>query len=58
MKDLAKAARGALDDITSRGYHGGLKIGNREIIDLGLAVYGDGSRVSARSVQEKKLTNT
>ncbi|MDR1607476.1 MAG: AAA family ATPase [Deltaproteobacteria bacterium] len=44
---LSKAAANALKDITERDYHSIIGGEAKEIIDLGLAVYGDGSRVMA-----------
>jgi hypothetical protein len=44
---LSKAAQKALSDIAERDYHGILKFNAKEIIVLGLAIYGDGSEVKA-----------
>jgi hypothetical protein len=43
---LSKASRKALKDIKTRNYQGGLRIDAMEIIDMGVAVYGDGSVIS------------
>ena len=44
---LSKAASEALRDIAEGGYHGMISSDAREIIDLGLAVYGHGDHVKA-----------
>jgi hypothetical protein len=44
---LSKAVEKALSDIIERDYHGIIKHKAKEIIDLGLAVYGGGSEVKA-----------
>jgi uncharacterized membrane-anchored protein YjiN (DUF445 family) len=45
--ELSKAAKQALDDVTTRNYHGTVKLNANAIIDLGLAVYGVGSKVKS-----------
>ncbi|MDR1657109.1 MAG: hypothetical protein LBT47_06080, partial [Deltaproteobacteria bacterium] len=44
---LAKATEEALNNIVDRGYHGLLGHKPKEIIDLGLAIYGNGLEVKA-----------
>jgi hypothetical protein len=44
---LSRAVQEALSDIVARGYHGIIGLKAKEIIDLGLAVYGNGVKVKA-----------
>jgi hypothetical protein len=42
---LSKATQGALNDIITRNYHGIIQHRAKEIIDIGMAIYGHGDRV-------------